>query len=46
VIVNPGYVADFDLNEEESSVEVPCMIFFDSLKCHSPLHVGNNLRIW
>ena len=46
VIVNPGYVADFDPNEEESGVEVPCMIFFDSLKCHSPLHVGNNLCMW
>jgi len=32
VIVNPGYVADVDPNEEESGVEVPCMIFFDSLK--------------
>jgi hypothetical protein len=44
LVINPGLVTVF--NDDEVDVEVPCMIFLDSLKCHSTKKVAQNMRTW
>ena len=48
VVLNPGKVtASLDVNEDESlKVEVPAMLFFDSLKLHPKLEIADKIRDW
>jgi len=48
VVLNPGKVtASLDVNEDESlKVDVPAMLFFDSLKLHPKLEIADKIRDW
>jgi Ulp1 family protease len=44
VVINPGLVTAF--NDDKVDVEVPCVIFLDSLKSHSRKEVAQNMHMW
>jgi sentrin-specific protease 7 len=44
IVVNPGLITAF--NDDDVDVEVPCLIFLDSLQCHSRKEIAQNLHTW
>jgi hypothetical protein len=44
IVVNPGLITAF--NDDDVDVEVPCLIFLDSLQLHSRKEIAEKLRTW
>ncbi len=44
VVVNPGMITAF--NDDDVDVEVPSLIFLDSLQCHSRKEIAHTLCTW
>ena len=56
VVVNPGKIHDYWKKKKETAIdvddddgndhEIPCLLFFDSLKAHRKVKVGKKVREW
>jgi Ulp1 family protease len=46
VVVNPGKIRNRFRQDKLDDDQVPCLLFFDSLKAHKKQRIGRNIREW